>query len=359
MSLKATLQLGAPIIIMLGALSRVPALRTHGGRMVFAALMLIGTMLFINIDGVYFWVDAQTGIANVANLAEHVIGVLACAMMLEAVSSALVPGHRQVARLALPAVVLVAMVAAFIVAWVPVESRDFSAVSMDLGHRRAVVVYWMLGLIYSGAVAVQLGHMAWRHGPQATRRPTRVGMRIVVGGTVVTVAWVTLRSVEVLLVRPAPIPEWFDLLSRVLLAGAAPTIALGLLLTPIVTSCSALARLVQRTLLVRRLRPLWADLVSLCPHVVLPAGPDRRDLDDRLYRMVIEIHDATLTLRTQYPDHPLGRLAAQIHDSAGAGRGPGLTTDTLMSEAHALIAHRRSWLRSRRTYPAPTEAQHA
>jgi hypothetical protein len=350
------LQFGAPIILVAGAAARVHVVRTHGGRMVFLSLVMVSVTLTVNIDAVYFALDAWTGVANLANLVEHVSGVLAGSLMLEAVSAALAPHRRLSIRVGFPAVVLGSMTAAFVVAWVPVESRDFTAASMNGGHGTAVVVYWILGLVYSGVAATQLGYMAWLHGPQATRRPTRAGMRIVVIGSAITVMWAILRSVEVLILRPSPLPGWFDLTSRILLAAAAPTIALGLLLNPIVTSCRTVLRLIYTLTLMAQLRPLWADLTRLCPHVLLSVGPRRRTLEDRLYRMVIEINDAALTLRTRHSDHPLGLLAAQLHKGAGAGADSDadLAAVTLITEARALAARRREWLHGRRIHlPLP------
>ncbi|MEU7142874.1 MAB_1171c family putative transporter [Nocardia sp. NPDC046473] len=51
----------------------------------------------------------------------------------------------------------------------------------------------------------------------------------------------------------------------------------------------------------RRLLPLWHDLTTAVPGIVLEQGPDRRDPELRLYRMLVEIQDALQHLKQYIP----------------------------------------------------------
>ncbi|CAM4431856.1 MAB_1171c family putative transporter [Nocardia ninae] len=51
----------------------------------------------------------------------------------------------------------------------------------------------------------------------------------------------------------------------------------------------------------RRLFPLWRDLTTAVPGVVLDQGPVRRDSESRLYRRLIEIQDALQHLKLYMP----------------------------------------------------------
>ncbi|MFI9406412.1 MAB_1171c family putative transporter [Nocardia sp. NPDC052316] len=74
----------------------------------------------------------------------------------------------------------------------------------------------------------------------------------------------------------------------------------------------------------RRLAPLWRDLTTAVPEVVLPAGVGRgRDPESRLYRMRVEITDALLQLRPHLsvdavPESSVETYAAQLALAARA-----------------------------------------
>lgn len=65
----------------------------------------------------------------------------------------------------------------------------------------------------------------------------------------------------------------------------------------------------------RRLWPLWHDLTTAVPGVVLVEGSGRRDPELRLYRMLVEIQDALQHLKQYMP--PGDRREQSIGDQAG------------------------------------------
>ncbi|PXX66648.1 hypothetical protein DFR70_103397 [Nocardia tenerifensis] len=72
---------------------------------------------------------------------------------------------------------------------------------------------------------------------------------------------------------------------------------------PLVNVLMARAGLDRTGRQLRRLEPLWRDLTTAVPEVVLPAGVGRgRDPESRLYRMTVEIRDALLQLRPHLSD---------------------------------------------------------
>jgi len=118
-----------------------------------------------------------------------------------------------------------------------------------------------------------------------------------------------------------------------------PTVALGPVVRPFRRRVGTWRRWVRRGVLVVRLRPLWRDLVRLCPDVVLPDQTLLRTPDDALYRIVIEINDAALTLRTRSavgaaPTDAARVLCGRVEDAlrrcaaaAGGGADEGTGTD--------------------------------
>ncbi|WP_433661681.1 MAB_1171c family putative transporter [Nocardia sp. CA-128927] len=80
----------------------------------------------------------------------------------------------------------------------------------------------------------------------------------------------------------------------------------------------------------RQLEPLWRDLTTAVPEVVLPAGVGLgRDPESRLYRMTVEIRDALLHLRPHLsvddvPESSVESYATQIARAARA-RERGIT----------------------------------
>ncbi|MFI2477760.1 MAB_1171c family putative transporter [Nocardia xishanensis] len=80
----------------------------------------------------------------------------------------------------------------------------------------------------------------------------------------------------------------------------------------------------------RTLRPLWRDLTTAVPEVVLPATGRITEPDSRLYRMVVESRDALQQLRMYMPRDDSGELGiaaysrriAQAVDAKAAGVAP-------------------------------------
>ncbi|MEV6273971.1 MAB_1171c family putative transporter [Nocardia sp. NPDC051832] len=113
----------------------------------------------------------------------------------------------------------------------------------------------------------------------------------------------------------------------------------------------------------RRLRPLWQELTAVVPEVVL-IERQGTDPESRLYRMMVEIHDALQHLRQYIPeDEPLEghaggfadqiARAARVKASGGLARPAAVTSDAphtrdrdMAAEFEHLLALARAWPRA-------------
>ncbi|MFF0530647.1 MAB_1171c family putative transporter [Nocardia amikacinitolerans] len=100
---------------------------------------------------------------------------------------------------------------------------------------------------------------------------------------------------------------------------------------PLARAASAYSGLDRTGRELRALRPLWRDLTTAVPEVVLPPSAGRiAEPDSRLYRMVVETRDALQHLRMYMPRHDSGepsiaayaRHVASAVDAKASGRAP-------------------------------------
>ncbi|MFE9582079.1 MAB_1171c family putative transporter [Nocardia sp. NPDC006044] len=98
----------------------------------------------------------------------------------------------------------------------------------------------------------------------------------------------------------------------------------ALISMPLVSAVLVRAGLDRESRWCRRLHPLWHDLTTAVPEVVLPPDrEDRRGSSARLYRMTVEIRDALLHLKQYVPDPSAAGtsdLRAYARDIAAAAR---------------------------------------
>ncbi|CAM4431832.1 MAB_1171c family putative transporter [Nocardia ninae] len=123
----------------------------------------------------------------------------------------------------------------------------------------------------------------------------------------------------------------------------------------------------------RRLEPLWRDLTTAVPEVVLPAGPGPREPESRLYRTTVEIRDALLHLKQhlsidEVPGTSGETYAMQIARAARArmdgiaptgarpSRFPQISARDMRSELAHLLDLARQWPRARAAISDPAPA---
>lgn len=287
-----------------GGLARAPsALRVKQRRPLCMALLAFAVALTADVPAVYARIDGVLGRPNVADLVEHVSGMVGVFALLATLRGLVLGGER--ARWAWVRVaVLVAAVGAsaglFLAARLPVEVVHFTA---RYGHLPVIAAYWSITLAYFGVALVELAKLVVTRSAQARRRTLRVGLRLVGAGVVVGVVYSVMKIVELVVDEESgtgSIRRVTDRLDPIVLVTGAIVIGMGLLLPAAESAWHEIGGAVRDRMALVRLRRLWLDLTEAMPEVVLGERPSLwrdvwgRDASFRLYRRVIEIRDVAL-----------------------------------------------------------------
>ncbi|ROO88073.1 hypothetical protein EDD29_5729 [Actinocorallia herbida] len=186
------------------------------------------------------------------------------------------------------------------------------------GHRGPVVAYLLLYLCYLAATLGDALRLAWSHASKARNAALRAGLRLGGAGSAIGLLYCLYKAFFALSkFWHLPTLGTEGIIGPVLAMTSATFIVAGL------TVGSWGAALIERLRYrhaYRRLEPLWRTLTGELPHLVL--DPHRGDMRERLYRRVIEIHDARLTL-APYRDPQWEALAHRAAAEAGLS-GPSL-----------------------------------
>ncbi|MFJ8313016.1 MULTISPECIES: MAB_1171c family putative transporter [unclassified Streptomyces] len=197
---------------------------------------------------------------------------------------------------------------------------------VDAGDRSVLAAYDMTLILYPAWHLTALGRALLRRSRRTGPGTLRTGMRLLVAGTAVGVAWTAWGLDDVRLA----------LLTGRQSDGDDPlSIALGLLCAALVVSGGSAAAWpwlrhrwwTYRTY--RELTPLWSALHRAFPDIALPHPRPRPGIRFALYRRVIEIHDGLLLLRPHLhaPPHPEPDTAATTAARISAAlRAPAPTT---------------------------------
>lgn len=211
------------------------------------------------------------------------------------------------------------------------------------GDRPAIAGYLLIYLIYLGVAMADAVQLSLRYAPRAPQKYLRVGLRLVATGSGTGLAYVVYKSVFTLLrVTHAPVVGTEGIVGPVLGLLATIQIVIG---STIGTWGPDAEERYARWRSYRRLRPLWRELRTAFPEVVL----DRtlHDADERLYRCIIEIRDGQRLLR---PYHDPA-VAAAVADAA---RAAGL--DERETAIHVEAAMLAASLQARQSGQPPQEA---
>lgn len=286
-------------------------------RAVWLAMLImcaIGTLDQPQIGG---RLDRATGLPNGADVAQHVLAVVAVTLARYCAVSIFGSwgrrGRPSAARLAVaPAVTITAMLLLFAASPArsqPTDAARYTDFPMQFAAHPVVIAYW---LVFTGYLAVSfaiIAKLAWHYGRTAARTPVGRGLLLLSAGMVAGLCYlgygtavVTARAVGSS--GPGGPAGAF--------IGTAPAVIQGLfgaLVVLVAAGCVLPAaqhwpgvRHVALYWSLRRLYPLWQGLCQAVPGIALdpvPAWADRldpRDLRMRLYRRVIEIRDGYLAL---------------------------------------------------------------
>jgi hypothetical protein len=297
---------------------------------------LLGGAFTVSIPEVSADLDALLGIPNVAAFLVHMSVVLySFTVQLMLLFWAHPPARAWArARRRLPVLVFVlgAMATLFVVAGSAERYRDFL---LDNAGRPVLTTYILFYVTTLTVALVVTAHMSWQYAKIAGRPWLRRGLRLNAVGSVIGLGYCAARAADVAGAWLGANAAAWEFLVPVCAGTGALLIACGLTLPAWGPRLSVLGRGIREYRAYQRLHPLWMALYRAAPSIALhpPASrlADRlvvRDLDLRLYRRVIEIHDGRLALRP-WLDRDAEATAEQ------RGRAAGLTGDDLRAAVEA------------------------
>lgn len=235
-------------------------------------------------------------IPNLTRLAGN--GLTACAVysIMGTLSYAAYPRANAARRMRLQLVVLVGTLVTMTVLLLTANTKFSVDFVNAQGIHPTVVAYMAIFLGYNICGAIVIIRLATIGARHATARFVSAGLRIIRLGAWISLAWAVWKlTMTVIKAAGRPVPMEGPV-SAYLSAAAVWTLAAGVVLPNWGPRITQPFRWLRARRDHRRLKPLWADLTSAMPDVVLPL-PATTDMEFRLYRKTIEIRDAGLRLR--------------------------------------------------------------
>ncbi|MFF8868185.1 MAB_1171c family putative transporter [Streptomyces sp. NPDC015139] len=283
------------------ALWRAPSLRhSHKQRAIALAFLSLAAAMTLEIPVVSAQIDSVTGVGSTGYLLKHLLGLVAAASVLEFVIAVVRPeGFLQRSRRAIEAACLVFMVIAFALA--PSGGRVPDDIRPGYGPSVWALLPIAVFTLYIG-VAMTVTAVLFAHAARHTSdRWVRAGHGLLGLGGVIGVLYALQRVMHLVDVAGGDVTA-ADIqnaarVSTVLKVAAIAAISAGSCLSPVSIAATALRE--RRAL--RQLEPLWRGLTEAAPSVVLSIGPGPARTRLLLHRRLVEISDATLTLREYVP----------------------------------------------------------
>ncbi|WP_238015678.1 MAB_1171c family putative transporter [Dactylosporangium sp. AC04546] len=298
--------------------------QTPLGRAVRLVALLITISFTINRRELSYWTDQALHVADISVPLKNLATVGASAGMVHIVGlmSPDPDRHRRLRAwtYALLAAMSVAMVVLFLLAPRRMERWDFVYEQAGTPIVTAYACLTQLGLAVGLACAIALFRPGGR---RAAPGALRTGLRLLSAGAIVGLLFM-LNRIAFQLTNAAGWSFWdtpvFTALSRILLASMLLLFGAG----AAVPAFGGLRRWLSHYLALQRLRPMWQELTTAVPGVVLGGRPGRVEelfafgsVELRLYRRIIEIRDAQWQLSggDGGPPAPMGK-----HDVDGEVR---------------------------------------
>ncbi|MGW1006443.1 MAB_1171c family putative transporter [Streptomyces sp. NPDC002520] len=283
------------------AIWRLPsATNSRKQRTLWGAFAALAVAMTFAIPALAHAVDSATGVNSLATLIKHLFGVVASSAVLEFVIAVVrprgfLPGS---VRRSMTLSAMAAMIVFFALSPRMHESMDFFEESSGSASPTIYMTVFVLYIGTAMTVATWLFLSASRIAPSGWLRS---GLRILGAGTAVGIAYSAQRAVFLVLLAlghdQTDSKNTENALSTVLKTVAILLILLGSCLPPIPVMLQTL----HNVCALRRLAPLWQGLSASTPHVVLKAPIQRHRISLRLHRRIIEINDASVTLREYVP----------------------------------------------------------
>jgi len=336
-------------------------------RAVWLTMLLLVAIGTLDLTPVGARLDAACGLPNVADLAQHVLAIVAatlaryCAVAIfgSAGQRARWSASRAVAVAAGTIAALAALFAVSPARTSPTNTALYTDFPMQYASHPEVLAYWAIFVTYLAITFVIIGRLAWHYGRTAGRTPVGNGLRLLAAGMAAGLGYlgygtavVAARALWVqgsfISTAPSVIQVLFGaLILLVAVGGGLPAMQHW----PVVRQARHYRSL-------RLLYPLWNGLCEAVPGIALnPVAEwadrlDPRDLRIRLYRRVIEIRDGYMALRPA--DVP--GIEDAVHAVAGRQRLSAADEATIAAATRLELA-RRAELRGET--PAGTGDPHA
>ncbi|MFG2229631.1 MAB_1171c family putative transporter [Streptomyces sp. NPDC048723] len=305
-----------PLLAWSVVIWRAPsAFSTRASRALWATFVAGAIGLSTRPPRIAGFLESVTGIADVTLLIKHLAGVAAASLLLDYVHAIHKrPGQERAARLRLLFTgTVMAVLTALFVFVLPHDYTGAYGIDAHYGHP-GVQLY--LGVFYAvyAASSVQATVLFWSNRRNVPPGLLRVGVTCLAAAAANGLLYTLYRIYFVLREGDStvldadgnPVPLT-DPLCELLPAVSVVLLVLGVSIPP----TRALVRYFRDQYVLWRLHPLWADLVTAVPHVVLgtPTGRVRdlftfgdRSLD--VAHRAFAIRDAALVLRDDTPEEP-------------------------------------------------------
>jgi len=315
--------------------------RRHADRSITYAAITIAFSMTLNIDPVYESADRLLGGTNLADLLSNIALIFGIFFLGRGVTKA--SNHRSAAvRVALGPVPLSIALALVVVAFALIDRAETSTTFMlDFGAQPAAAIYSIVQYLYCGMVVAGMG--------LASHRQARESQGLLQGATValtVGAAFGVLLCVTVLSMDLAHVAGALALLSslgvvyELLYILTFGFFCYGLASQSVILWLRRMHRERRTRSFLRKLTPIWEEATRVRPGVDLNRpSSDGPDADEtRLHRQVVEIRDAMIDPRIDFPLHETAR---QLIDAAEAhlltpftvGAQPSTTTSSAMGGA--------------------------
>lgn len=299
---------------------------------------------------VHVCIGRLTGVANIAEpVARTAVLVAACAGQALVLRLTAEDGFSRMPvarRTAGVGVVVVGLWSLFIVA--PVETSTIRFTS-QFGSDPMVAAYLALALGYLAWALIDIRRGCRRYATEASGFLAQ-GLRLIGRGCLIGLMYIAVKGAAlVALAVGSPLPvELEATVGRSLAVLAGTLVIVGSTLPATGPAVGSWLSWLTAYRDLRRLYPLWIELVSVTPDIALdPAGSRLRDalrfrdLDMHVYRRVIEIRDGRLALRPYLDAAVEGSTRLRMREAPDREADAAVEAYMLRAAAEAARAHRR------------------
>jgi hypothetical protein len=324
-------------------------------RVVWTTMVLLAAIGTLDLPAIGAQLDAACGLPNLADVAQHVLAIVATTLALYCVEQVFgrpEPRNRWPAwaRTVPPAGAVTALIVLFALSPArthPTDTRLYTDFTMQYATHPEVVAYWVIFAVYLGTTFAVTARLAWRYGRRARRSLLGIGLQLTAAGMVAGLFYLGYGT-AVVAARAAGVQGPFITTAPVVIQGLVGALIVLVAVGGVLPAARrwALVRQATQYWSLRQLYPLWAGLCQAVPGIALdpvPAWADRldpRDLQVRLYRRVIEIRDGYMALT------PVAVPGIEDLVRAAAGRRPlGPADQGTLAAAVQLELARRAELR--------------